>query len=962
MPVEISLQSLARIGFSELSVAREILSARAWPAEWFAVAASPDKALAWFDRLFDGPDKDAITRAIAKSDGGLRSGLIRVLGASDGLAEFIARTPLAFAKAMPPAELPTAKQFRHIFQQSKISTIDALRAAYRLQLISIASWDLSQPSAVDVVHLVGRALADLTDATVDAAIALARSSVNVSEEHLAGTHFSVIGMGKTGARELNYISDVDVIFVCEAHGIDDHVAVETATKIARATIAAIHEPSIEPPLWELDANLRPEGAKGALVRTLESHVAYYERWAENWEFQALLKARPIAGDGDLGARYIEAIEPFVWSSARRDGFVESAQRMRERVTANIPSDERDRQIKLGPGGLRDIEFTVQLLQLVHGKDDATLRTRDTLTSLERLTDGGYVGRAESTAFASAYRALRVLEHRVQLLALRRTHLMPLDEEVLRVIARGSGLADSPSALMAWWQPLKIEVRSLHERIFYTPLLAAVAALPGDSFALTSDQAEARLAATGFKDPAGALRHIAALTSGISRSATMQRNLLPVLLHWMSEGTNPDGGLASFRSVSETLGDSHWYLRMLRDSAGAAQRLSRVLSMSTYLAWLIERVPEAVAWLDSDDDMMPRDVTELTTEFESIEGRHASVDDAAKAIRFARRRELLRLALASVLDLIDVQQLGVGLAAVTTATIRGSLALARRGVDGIEFAVIAMGRYGGGELGFPSDADVLWVFRDTGAGDSAHRLAESVVRELTRLTEDLRFPLELDAGLRPEGKNGPIVRSLEAYQAYYETWSDLWETQALLRAVPVAGDATLQAAFDDMADRVRYSNRLGDDGLREIRRIKARVESERLPFGADPARNTKLGRGSLSDVEWLVQTLQLVHGASENSVQTASTLEALASLCRIGVLSDQEEAALRESWLLSSRIRSATTLFTGKNSDVVPTDRVTLEGIARILAYPPGGGGALENDYLRITRRARQVFESRFYPA
>lgn len=962
MASELSLQSLARLGFAELSVARDVLTRRSWDPEWFGRAASPDKALAWLDKLFDVDSGKNVERALAKSDGGLREGLIRVLGASDGLGEFIIRTPASFVKAMPPSELPTAEQYRQAFRQSKVADSDALRGIYRNHLVTIAAWDLTQPSAVDAVQRVGQALADLTDATVDAAIALARKTVTVSPEDLAGTKFTVIGMGKTGARELNYISDVDVIFVCESDGIEDNRAVDVATKLARATIAAIHEPGIEPPLWELDANLRPEGAKGALVRTLESHVAYYERWAENWEFQALLKARPMAGDMDLGTRYLDAVSPFVWSSSGRPGFVESAQRMRERVTDNIPTDERDIQIKLGPGGLRDVEFTVQLLQLVHGKDDETLRTRDTLTSLERLADGGYVGRAEAQSFAMAYRSLRVLEHRVQLLSLRRTHLMPRDADVLRIVARGSGLADTPEALLAWWQPLKVEVRSLHERIFYRPLLAAVASLPGEPIALSSDQAEDRLAASGFRDPAGALRNIAALTEGISRSASMQRNLLPVLLHWMSEGTNPDGGLASFRTVSENLGDTHWYLRMLRDSAGAAQRLSRVLSMSAYVASLIERIPEAVAWLDDDDLLVPRSLDELTAEFSAIEGRHAKVDDAAKAIRFARRRELLRLALGAVLDTLDIQDIGRGLADVTTATIRAMLALARRNHDGIEFAVVAMGRFGGAELGFSSDADILWVFRDAGAGEDAHKRAEAIVKEIQRLTEDLRFPLDLDSGLRPEGKNGPSVRSLDAYAAYYESWSDVWETQALIRAVPIAGDDALQKDFESMADAVRYSRDIGDEGLREIRRIKARVESERLPFGADPSRNTKLGRGSLSDVEWLVQTLQLQHGSRVAAVRSASTLDALDALGVAGILSEDDVAALREAWLIASRVRSATTLFTSKGSDVLPTDRGELEGIARILAYPAGGSSAVENDYLRTTRRARQVFEANFYPA
>lgn len=951
-----SLTDLARIGFVDLSVARDALAEHGFEADWFAPAASADRALRWLARITDG-HTDAADRI---ADATFREHLIRILGVSDGLAEFLSRRPESLSMVVPPESLPTEGEYRRLFESS--DSVDAIRVRYREQLVHIAAWDLAQPDAPAAFGRVGVALADLAGAVLGAAVDLAKRTVPAAEEIRAGTAFTIIGMGKAGAGELNYISDVDVIFVCDAIGIESNEALDLATKWARSVINTVNEPSLEPALWELDTNLRPEGAKGALVRTLESHVAYYERWAENWEFQALLKARPMAGDTELGERYLSAISEFVWSSSSRDGFVESVQKMRERVTENIPVDERDIQIKLGPGGLRDVEFTVQLLQLVHGKDDESVRVRDTLTAIARLSEGGYIGRPEAQAFAEYYRQLRVLEHRTQLLALRRTHLMPRDEDTVRIVARASGLAESAADLLARWSDIKREVRSLHERLFYRPLLSTVAALPGEELSLSNAQAEARLRARGFRDPAGALRHIAALTAGVSRSSTIQRNLLPVLLHWMSEGTDPDGGLASFRTISDALGDSPWYLRMLRDSAGAAQRLSLVLSMSRFVALLVERVPDAVAWLDDDDNLTPRTRDALRDEFGAVDKRHASTDDAASAIRFARRRELLRVALASVLDLISVEEMGVALSDISAATLQALVDLARRDVTGIEFAVIAMGRFGGGELGFSSDTDVVWVFRDVGAGDDAHRLAERIVHEITRLGEDLRFPLELDAGLRPEGKNGPLVRSLDAYRAYYEKWSDIWETQALVRARPVAGDSALCDAFDEMADGVRYRTVISDDGIREIRRIKARVETERLPFGADPSRHTKLGRGSLSDVEWLVQLIQLQHGTTESSLRTPSTLSALNAAVDAGILGADDGHVLREAWLIASRVRSAITLFTGKGSDVLPLDRTELEGIARILAYPAGRGSELENDYLRITRQARQVFERLFFPA
>jgi glutamate-ammonia-ligase adenylyltransferase len=952
-----SLTDLARIGFADLSGARDLLATYVFKPEWFQSAASADNAVKWLGRLADTAGKPLDT---ALSVPHHRDALIRVLGASEGLAEFLVRQPNALDRVLPPESLPTEEMYRERLASAR--SVDDIRIRYREQLLTIAAWDLTQPDATAVVHDVGAALADLAGAVLDAALQLARDTVDAPTDIKDHTVLSVIGMGKAGARELNYVSDVDVIFVCDARGIDGNDAVALATKWARSIVATVNEPSVEPALWELDTNLRPEGAKGALVRTLESHVAYYERWAENWEFQALLKARPIAGDAGLGLDYLAALSDAVWSSSAREGFVESVQKMRERVTENIPADLRDVQIKLGPGGLRDVEFTVQLLQLVHGKDDETVRVRDTLTAITRLSEGGYIGRAEAHAFANHYRELRVVEHRVQLLALRRTHLMPRDTETLRVVARASGLAETSEALLGRWNDIKRDVRSLHHRLFYRPLLSAVANLGEDTIALSSAQAEARLRASGFRDPAGALRHIAALTAGISRSATIQRNLLPVLLHWMTEGTDPDGGLAAFRTISDSLGDSPWYLRMLRDSVGAAQRLSRVLSLSHYVASLIERVPDSVAWLDDDENLRPRTLETLLEEFGAIDSRHANVDDAAKAVRFARRRELLRVALAAVLDLVDIEQIGIALSDIATATIEAATRLARRGIDGVEFAVVAMGRFGGQELGFSSDTDVVWVFRDIGAGESAHQSAEKIVHAVIRLTEDLRFPLDLDAGLRPEGKNGPLVRSLDAYRAYYAQWSDIWETQALIRARPVAGDPALLAAFDEMADTVRYTTEISDEGIREIRRIKSRVETERLPFGADASRHTKLGRGSLSDVEWLVQLIQLMHGTANDNVRTPSTLDALDAEVSSGYLTVSDGAALREAWLTSSRVRSATTLFSGKGSDVVPLDRSALEGIARLLGYPAGRGADLENHYLRVTRQSRQVFERIFYPA
>lgn len=983
-----SRSELARWGFAELSESLERiadLEARFGPdlrvpvsdapALWESTA-DPDGALRALERLLErAPDE--LRPVLADEPATER--LVRLLGASVGLGEFLHRRPAEIALLLEPVTAPWSQER---YTESLLAAIDGatgedarlrLRVRYRRHLAQIALFDVLNVSPTEAFPAVAAGLADLAGAALEAAVDVARREVPFPAADVAATPLAVIAMGKAGARELNYVSDVDVIFVTEPTRDDDadtgvgtDRAVLIATRLAIAATHAITDLAAEPGLWEVDAALRPEGKDGALVRTLDSHVAYYERWAKAWEFQALLKARPIAGSVDLGQRYAAAVAPFVWSSAQRPGFVESVQRMRERVTEHIPDAEVDRQLKLGPGGLRDVEFTVQLLQLVHGRDDETVRVRSTLEAMDALTDAGYVGRPEAARFGPDYALLRVLEHRIQLRRLQRTHLMPSDEEELRVLARSSGLAKSAAALETRWRAVKLEVRGLHERLFYRPLLSAVAASDGE-IVLTNDQAVDRLGAIGFVDPAGALRHIRALTQGTSRRAAIQRNLLPVLLRWMAEGPAPDRALLAFRRLSDTLGESSWFLRMLRDSSGAAHSLTTVLSESAFLSGLLERFPEAVAWLDEPETLLrPRPIESLLAEVTAVTARHGDdVDGAAALVRSARRRETLRLGMAAVLGALDVDGLGPALSDVTEATLTGALALARRDAPaGLEFGVIAMGRYGGRELGFGSDADVLYVYRapESVPSEQASRAAQTIVRELSRLTDDTIHPLDLDIDLRPEGANGPVVRTLDSYGAYYARWSLTWEAQALLRARGAVGDAQLLRDFEHLADRTRYPERIDDQEVREVRRIKARVESERLPRGADPARHLKLGRGSLSDVEWFVQLLQLQHALTIPGLRTTSTLEALEAATEAGLVTPEDAERLGAAWRFASRTRSALVLWSGRTTDVLPVDRVQLEGIARLLEYPPGSASQLEDDYLGITRRARQVFEREFYGA
>ena len=973
------LSELAGFGFIELDQAQKKLATVSALLEIseseflspIGTTQNPDQCLELLDRL--ARDHTVKIKSLCTEPSAFLR-LCKVLGASTGLYEFLAREPAAFDAFLTQPSLPKPDESLNALVGAN-QTVSAIRIAYRLKLLQIAIYDVTCLNPVSELGSVAKALADLASAAIEAGLRLAKAefgdpanAVHYSIQDIANTRIAVIGMGKCGAGELNYISDVDVIYVAEPSGeIETERALEIATKVCSRMMRIMDQPDSEPALWQVDANLRPEGKAGALVRSLESHRSYYERWAESWEFQALLKARPIAGDAELGNEYLLMTQPKVWESAGRNNFVESVQRMRRLVTDNIPLAEVDSQLKLGPGGLRDIEFTVQLLQLVHGRTDASLRSRDTLGAIEALAAGGYIARSDGKRFADHYSFLRVLEHRIQLSQLRRTHLMPGDAIARRAIARSLSLELSSEQLIQRWEATKLEVRDLHQQLFYRPLLSAVSGLSQEDLELTSAQAQDRLGAIGFQDPRSALSHITALTSGLSRRASIQRQLLPVLLQWFAEGTDPDAALLAFRRLSEDLGESHWYLRMLRDSSGAAKRMTQVFSTSKLATSLFERMPEAAAWFDREEELEPQKLVPLMAQFQAIISRHQDADSAASSIKAIRRKETLRVAMGFVIGKLDLESTAAGLSDLTQAYLISMQDLAtkslliKNGALSHELMTVAMGRFGGAELGFGSDADVMFVYKPVVADvNIAQSEAEELVSEIRRLCSDQILEFELDLDLRPEGKNGPIVRSIDSYASYYKRWAGTWESQALLRARIISGSESLVAEFTKLIDSYRYPEQIEQSAITEIRRIKARVEVERLPLGADPTRHLKLGRGSISDVEWLVQLLQLRYGFHKPKLQTPHTLQALEQLEAAGLIDSSDAVVLKSAWQLSSSIRSAVMLSQNKRTDVLPTDRAQLEAVARLLSYPRGAAAALEQDYLSSTRRARAVFEKLFF--
>ena len=817
----------------------------------------------------------------------------------------------------------------------------ALRRWKHRQIVRIAGRDLL---GIADLRAVGADLAAVAQAALDAALTIAAPAVPMA----------VIGMGKLGGTELNYASDVDVVFVHEGDTSD-------AEHAARVLLRVMTEPSADGIVFRTDADLRPEGRSGALSRTLDAYEAYWERWAQTWELQALIKARPVAGHRELGTAFIARAEPYVWPDVLDPAAVHEVRAMKARTEQLLASKGlQTRELKRGYGGIRDIEFAVQLLQLVHGRHDHSIRARGTLDALEQLAAGGYVTIADANQLDAAYVWLRTVEHRLQLVDEHQTHTLPADDAARTHLARVLGYRDEPGAsalnrLDADQQRHQRIVRSIHEKLFFAPLLDTLAGVG----ALSMEAAQERLTAFGFRDIAQTRAALDELTAGLTRRSRVMQQLLPAMLGWLSAAPDPDLGLLALRRLTEGYNRSSTLARRFRDSPIAAERTCRILGSSRVLGHALYRQPDFVDVL-ADDAGLEGEATRAELVVEALDALDWSEDDADRrsGLRRFKRRHLLRIGARDLLGFAAVDAAGRELSGLADACVEAAL---RSLEPTLPFAVIGLGRLGGAELSYASDIDVIFVYDGSTASDFAvaERTATRLVGAIGDSTSEGRT-FRVDTRLRPEGNQGPLARSLGGYRAYFEQWAQTWEFQALTKARFVAGDTALGARFVELAQEFVYRDPFLEEWRRDVRRMKARIESERIPPGEDPQFHLKLGRGSLSDIEFTVQLEQLAHGGAHPEVRAPSTLRALEALVAIGAVSEDDASSLRESFVFSERARNYRYLLTAAPGDSLPVDGDEAEKLARMLGYTHRPQQSMRDDYRRVTRRARAIVERLLY--
>jgi [glutamine synthetase] adenylyltransferase / [glutamine synthetase]-adenylyl-L-tyrosine phosphorylase len=839
----------------------------------------------------------------------------RLLGFSSAAADFFSAHPeeleeLADVRPRSLAELEAeCAALAGTFRPAAALRRFRRRAGYR-----VAARDLAGASVDEVMV----ELTSIAEACLSTAVASVPEAVGLS----------IVGLGKLGGRELNYSSDVDVLFVHREPGARSQHA---ASSGAAAIVSLLSDPTADGVALRVDANLRPEGRSGPLSRSLESMIEYYEHHALTWERQAMLKARPAAGDQRLGAELVARVTPFVYPAVLPSSAIEEVRASKARIEELVRAAGKEAsEVKRGRGGIRDVEFAVQLLQLVHGRRDHTLRDPSTLGALGALAEAGYVSDADAEMLASSYRFLRRLEHRLQVARDLQIHELPSDRRALGALARSMGLPDA-ARLMHEYMRHTETVRGVHERLFYRPLLEA---FTGPTAARADREGtEELLTALGFGDPPAAYRAFDALVAPGDRIAKVIQTLFPILGPALAFAALPDAALVRFSRVVEAHrsdhSDSDRLAEMLADRPDSARRLASLVAASSAFADMLVARPNLAASL-----------REPPSPERSLFPGDSSID-------------LIRVAGTFAAGEAGVPDTGRMLTTVADGLIAEAV---RAAAPKFPLAAIALGKLGGEELSFGSDLDVMFVYEGEGPADfaAASAICERILAHVTAAG------WQTDPDLRPEGRSGPLARSMASYLEYWERWAETWEYQSLLRARFVAGDEPLGKRFLSNAMDFAYPERLTLEQVVAIRRMRVRMEEERVRPAEARRFHFKLGYGSLADVQFAVELSLMRHGFEHPGVRRTHTLEALEAIAASRLVEDSVARSLADAYVFLMRVKLALEIERRVPCDALPPTPEGQAALARRLGYEDRPRHRFLEDYRRITRKARLAMERVFY--
>jgi glutamate-ammonia-ligase adenylyltransferase len=952
-------------------------------------SADPDRALLGFDQLVATlPNPNMFYHYLRNAPASLEL-LVRVFAHSQALAHTLARNahhlhlliaPDALQQPRPKARLDAELRRLLMTERLPAEQCDVVRRFRRRETLRIGARDLTGRATLEETTLELSNLAEVClQAVFEIALQKLRSRYRLKAEAAdSAARFAIIGMGKLGGQELNYSSDVDVIFVYGEDGnLTPHLTRhEFFSKLAEEIIAVVGSSGAEGNIFRIDLRLRPEGATGPLARSLDSCENYYAAFGETWERMALVKARPVAGDLALGGEFVRMVQPFVYARHAGPGILQQMAALKQRIETEIVREERlTRHVKLGIGGIREIEFITQSFQILRGARLVRLRERNTLRALRLLAETDTLSAEETGKLAEAYRFLRAVEHRLQMEMELQTHTIPDEQRARQRLARSLGF-ESVEAFQAAQQHLTAAVRAIYEAILADAANAGAVSIE-QMFA--PERLARELDQAGFADADAAFKLVERLLSGpgfvhvSQRTRELFARLYPELMTQAGRLADPDAALTQFEKFVGAYGSRGLLYEILAGHPKLVEMLMRLGDASRFLSDLLARQPELFDEICRGGSLdQPKNRDRLRGELTALLAARAGKDspDAMETARAWHRSELLRIGIEDVMELVDLEQLHQEMTwlaeACLVAALQQALAAdagwsraqktgrgAQQRPDGFPFAVIGLGKFGGMELGYGADLDVLFI-GGTDVADQARacRVAARVMDFMARPTAGGSL-FKVDPRLRPDGEKGPLAGSLETHREYYRSRAQLWEKQALIKARFVAGDETLGQKVIGMIQQIVYEREITPDEIAGICAMRRRIETER----GDPKRadlEFKTGPGGLVDVEFLVQTLQLRHAHRHPDLRTAHTLAALNRLTRHGFVHDEDSYQLRRNYLLLRKIESALRRVDNSSVSRLPAEEREQHCLARRLGFETAA--ELRKTYDLARKQNRALYE------
>jgi [glutamine synthetase] adenylyltransferase / [glutamine synthetase]-adenylyl-L-tyrosine phosphorylase len=866
----------------------------------------------------------------------------------------------------PPAVARSLQRLRQEWSQVSWSeknveeTFESLRDIKRREMLRITVRDLGELASLE--ETVAE-LSNLADYCLQIGYAAVKREITAKYGETSA-QFAIFGMGKLGGQELNYSSDIDLIFVYSEEGTVGRVTnhdyfARLAERLVQQFRAGHHDSC----LFRVDLRLRPEGNSGPITRSLESYENYYAAFGEVWERMALQKARFVAGDEELGYEFVQHLQPFCFPKHLTASALDEIFMIKGRIEAEILKEGGiDRHVKLGRGGIREIEFAVQALQLLHGARHAFSQERGTLRSLQALQRLEMLRPQDAAALHSAYVFLRKLEHRLQMREDRQTHVVPADSETQEELAIGLGYKSLAEFKKEW----KRHQTFVHE--FFEGIVRPTGNAPNSvqilpDWGQPSEIRDQLLRDAGFLQIQEAAQTFNTLLRGPDYAHVSQRTrnlfeqLCPHVLRIASNLARPDFALQQFERFIEAYGSRASLYELLFSNPKMLELLLKLFDSSRFLTDVIVQQPAFLEMMAYEGLLTISRSREAM--FEALQAE--SEPSLDQRLRLFKRAELLRIELREILGLTDsLEETSREISCLADACLQTAInaqvsapraASAKRGArkekpTNEPICVIALGKYGGMELSYGADLDLLFVGNNPS-------LATQIIGNMSQ-EQQLGIVFKIDARLRPYGQDGPLIQPLEAYESYYRKRAALWEKQSLTRARVAAGDEKLGSEFLKMVDSIIYQKPLSVDQLDGILEMRSRIENERGD-PQDPLRDFKTGSGGLIDLEFLAQIHQLALGSKEPTVRRGSTPSVFRALAKIDPDWTQDRVAeTLDHYFWLRKLEAAVRRFHNAPVSQLPADHEEWATFAKQLKYK--NTSSLEKELKNRRVKVRGIFK------